>query len=342
MSSPPEATVIVVNFNRVNLLADCLRSLEAQTYQNFEVVVVDNGSVDDSVEVLGKQFPHVRVVRNAENRGFCAANNQGFKAANANKYFVLLNNDAVANPGWLEELVTTAEKFPRAGMVGSKIYVAGSERTIDKVGHLLYWDGQNRGQGAGEEDLGQYDQEDILWPDGCAALYRREMIEQSGGFDEDFFAYADDADLGLHGRLLGWEAKLAPRAVVWHHRGATLGKHNLRRIQLIERNRLWLVWKHFPLRLVLLNPIFFGLRFLAMAKAGIAGEGEAGHFGGFRAKLGLAAAILRANAEAWGGFTRMWSKRRELRRQGHWHAERFWDLLKKYRIRLGELSRQKA
>ncbi len=338
----PIASIIIVNFNQVNLLAACLQSVENQEFRDFEVIVVDNGSVDGSVEMVRRRWPEARVVENRENRGFCGANNQGFAAARG-RYLVLLNNDAEAGRNWLGELVREAEAHPAAGMVGAKIYVYGTERTFDKAGHLLYWDGQNRGRGAGEEDRGQYDAPaEILWPDGCAALYRREMIEATGGFDEDFFAYADDAELGMRGRLLGWSARLAARAVVHHHRGATMGKYNLRRIYLIERNRWWLVMKHFPVGLIVLNPVFFALRFGATFWASLRGEGEAAHFGGIREKLELGRTLLEANLAAWAAFPTMWKKRREFRRKRKLGDGEVLRWLRQYGMTLRELARQRA
>ncbi|MEJ1936203.1 glycosyltransferase family 2 protein, partial [Nostoc sp. NIES-2111] len=139
--SPPAASVIIVNFNRVNLLAECLGSLARQSFQDFELIVVDNGSRDGSREWVAEHFPQAKVIANESNRGFCEANNQGFAAARG-KYFVLLNNDAVADREWLGELVRRGEADPRCGMVASKVYGAGTERVIDKVGHLIYLDGQ--------------------------------------------------------------------------------------------------------------------------------------------------------------------------------------------------------
>jgi GT2 family glycosyltransferase len=228
-------------------------------------------------------------------------------------------------------------------MVGSKIYVHGTEKTYDKAGHLIYWDGQNRGRGAGEVDEGQYDAPvEILWPDGCAALYRREMIEEVGGFDEDFFAYADDAELGMRGRLMGWKARLAVGAKVHHHRGTTMGKYNLKRIHLIERNRLWLVMKHFPWWLLVLNPAFFALRLGSTLAASMRGEGEAAHFGGVREKLELGWTLVEANFAAWAGFTKMWTKRREFRRKRKLGDRDVMQWLRQYGMTLQELARQRA
>ncbi len=316
--------------------------MEAQSYRNFELIVVDNASTDSSLALLESRFPQARLIRNTGNEGFCAANNQGFAAARG-EYFVLLNNDAVADPRWLEELVRTAEAHPRAGMVASKIYVHGTAKTIDKIGHLIYFDGQNRGRGSGETDCGQYDTPgEVLWPDGCAALFRREMIEEAGGFDEDFFAYADDAELGMRGRLLGWEAVLAPASLVYHHRGATLGKYSNARIHLIERNRLWLAVLHFPLWLLLLNPFYFAVRLLASFFASTRDRGEAAHYRGFRAKIELGLTLLRADFAAISGLTRMWSKRRAFRQRRKLDDRELMNILRRHAISLRELTHNRA
>ncbi len=215
-------SAIVVNWNRRELLRKCLKSLFAQKGVELEVIVVDNGSTDGSPECVEADFPGTRLIRNRENRGFCAANNQGIAAARG-EYVALLNNDAEADGGWAAAMVRASGEKP-VGMVACKILVYGDEKRIDKVGHLIYPDGQNRGRGTGCLDQGQFDRvEEVLWPDGCAALYRKEMLDQIGGFDEDFFAYADDAELGLRARIAGWKCVYTPHAVARHHRGNTLG-----------------------------------------------------------------------------------------------------------------------
>jgi cellulose synthase/poly-beta-1,6-N-acetylglucosamine synthase-like glycosyltransferase len=187
--------------------------------------------------MVQREFARARLIANSENRGFCAANNQGF-AATTTELVALLNNDAEAGPSWLQALLDALDRRPDCGMAASKILVWEDPSRIDKAGHLIYPDGQNRGRGSGEPDRGQYDGiEETLWPDGCAAMYRRRMLAEIGGFDEDLFAYADDAELGLRAQIAGWRCVYAPGAVVRHHRGATLGLRSTRRLELIERNR---------------------------------------------------------------------------------------------------------
>ncbi len=156
---------------------------------------------------------------------------------------------------------------------GGKVRVWEDPTRIDKAGHLIYPDGQNRGRGTGAKDEGQYDrEEEVLWPDGCAAMYRKKMLDEIGGFDEDFFAYGDDAELGLRARIAGWLCLYAPRAVVRHHRGSTLGKDSGWRLHLIERNRVLLAVKLFPWSLLAFNPFYYALRLGAgflMARRGM-------------------------------------------------------------------------
>jgi GT2 family glycosyltransferase len=306
-------SVIVVNWNRKELLRACLRSLARQQDVEFETIVVDNGSLDGSADVAEQEFG-VRVIRNRENRGFCAANNQGIDVAGG-EFIALLNNDAEAEPGWLAALRRACSKAPDVGMAASKVLVWEDPRRIDKAGHLIFPDGQNRGRGTGAWDKGQFDrEEEVLWPDGCAAMYRRQMLERIGGFDEDFFAYGDDAELGLRARIAGWRCVYTPEAVVRHHRGATMGKGSVERLALIERNRVLLALKLFPWSLLWLNPVYFAMRVAAGAAAASRGEGDTAHFPGWRGKCAMAWGLLRGDLAALRLAPRMLRKRAGIRR----------------------------
>jgi GT2 family glycosyltransferase len=331
-------SVVVVNWERRELLRACLRSLEEQTVRDMEVVVVDNGSHDGSAEMVEREFPRARLIRNKENRGFCAANNQGIAAARG-RYIALLNNDAEADPKWLEALLGAFGTGPDVGMAASKILVWENRSTIDKAGHLIYPDGQNRGRGTGEVDRGQYDQvEETAWPDGCAAMYRKDMLDGLGGFDEDFFAYADDAELGLRARLAGWRCLYIPSAVVYHHLGSTLGRYSAERLILIERNRIWLAAKLFPWPSLLLTPFYFVLRTAAGAYGAAQGRGEAGRFAGQRSFWLLIQCLIRANVAALGGLPRILAKRREVARIRRLSSREIRALLRRFRIRLRDLA----
>jgi len=310
---PPEITAVVVNWNRRDYLRACLESLARQRGASFETIVVDNASTDGSAEMARDEFG-VRVIANAVNKGFCAANNQAFAAARG-AFIALVNNDAEAEPDFLANLRAAFDRASDIGMAAAKVLVHEDPTRIDKVGHLIYPDGQNRGRGTGEIDRGQYDRvEECLWPDGSAAMYRKAMLDAIGGFDEDFFMFADDAELGLRARIAGWRCLYMPGAVVRHHRGGSLSTGSTRRIFLIERNRVLLAAKLFPWSLLLLNPFYFAARLAGGLVAAAGGKGEMARFPGFVNKLCLASAVLAADLAALPMLPRMWHKRRQVRR----------------------------
>ena len=307
----------------------------------MEIIVVDNGSNDGSAECVQTEFPDVFLIKNQGNRGFCAANNQGFVAARG-EFVAILNNDAEAEPGWAAAMVDAATKTG-AGMVACKVLIYADPTRIDKVGHLIYPDGQNRGRGTGALDRGQFNVvEEVLWPDGCAALYRKDMLDQIGGFDEDFFAYADDAELGLRARIAGWICIYTPHAVARHHRGNSLGVGSVARLKLIERNRVLLAVKLFPWSLLLLNFVYYSMRLVAGALAAVRGEGETALFPGWAGKWKLLKALALGDWEALWMIPKMLRKRREVRKMAKLTPAQVRRLILDHGIDLSELSTQAA
>lgn len=343
--APLPVSVVIVNWNRRDLLLASLGSLAQDQGVRFEVIVVDNGSDDGSaeaVEAYATSAPYpVRLIRNSTNRGFCAANNQGIEAARG-EFVALLNNDAEAGPMWLKNLLGAFDK-PHVGMAASKILVYEDPQVIDKAGHLIYPDGQNRGRGTGELDQGQYDKvEEVLWPDGCACMYRRTMLKIIGGFDEDLFAYGDDAELGLRARIAGWDCIYIPTAVVRHHRGSTLGQLNPRRITLIERNRALLAAKLFPGSLLWKNPAYFLARLSSGLWAAVNNRGEIGRFPKFGDKMRAAWAFLLGDLQALAMLPRTIRKRRLLKPFRKLTPREVQRLILKHSIPLKDLSQKSA
>lgn len=330
-NGPLLVSVVVVNHNRISLLKDCLHSLLSQTYPYLELLVVDNGSSDESCQFVASLADDgVQLISLEENKGFGGGCNVGIKHSRG-ELVALLNNDAVAAPDWIEALVK-AMALPRIGMCASKILFSDSE-VIDKAGHLIYFDGQNRGRGTGEIDRGQYDEsEESIFPDGCAALYRREMLEELDGFDEEFFAYADDADLGLRGRLLGWQCVYVPEAVVLHRHSSTTGSYAIEKIYWVERNRFWLAVKSFPTPLLVVNPLFTLYRWLWNLMAAFSGRGAAGHFRQGHSLWLLTKTIARANWDGFRGLGRFVEKRHQIRKSRRISDLSFYRLLLKFRI----------
>lgn len=303
---------MVVNWNGRAYLETCLRSLEKQSFRDFEVLVVDNGSGDGSVAMVRSQFPWVaQIVENRENLGFGVANNQAIVRARG-PYIVLLNNDTEVEPGWLEALVSAAEADPSVGMCASKILNFDRRDVIDNTGHLIFRDGLNRGRGRLEVDRGQYDNaREALFPSGCAALYRKSMLAEVGLFDETFFAYGDDTDLGLRARLAGWRCAFVPEARVYHRYSATTGQYSPTKAFLVERNRVWVAFKLLPLTMLVASPCYTFARFALQAYGALTGKGAAGRFTSEYSAFSLLGVLIRAY---WAALTGLWHPLKERRR----------------------------
>jgi len=337
----PLVSVIVVNWNGMKFLGDCLTSLEKQTWRECEFILVDNGSVDGSADLIRAwtgRLPRAQAIFLSHNTGFCRANNLAYARARG-EWIALLNNDAVAESNWLEELVRRGDATRRIGMLGGKILFFDPDGRIDKAGHLIYWDGQNRGRGTMEPDTGQYNrEEEILWPDACAALYHRLLFEETGGFDETFFAFGDDADLGMRARLLGWKAWYVPSAVVHHRHSATAGAYSPFKMMLVERNRLLLAIKNFPPQLLLLNPYWSLRRFAWHAYAALMRRGASGRFVGSNGWLRLLLIMGWAYCSAAKLLPEALRQRQAIRRGRKLSDREIRKLLGRFQIGLRELT----
>ena len=339
VTDKPLVSVIIVNFNGRQLLEDCLSSLRKQSFRDFEVIFVDNGSLDDSLEfVRGSYGDMVRTIILPENRGFAGGNNAGIQAARG-KYIALLNNDTETDSEWLAGLVACMESNPATGMVGSKILNYYRRDEIDNTGHLLYSDGLNRGRGRLETDCGQFDNDrQILFPSGCASLYKKEMLDGIGGFDERFFAYGDDTDIGLHGRYQGYGALYCPEAVVYHKYSGTTGGYSAQKVFYVERNRFWILIKYFPLTHILASPYFTVKRMILQAWGVMCCKGAAARMVENESLSRLVLTVLKAYASALSGLPDMIGKRRAIRRNRKITGREFKRLIKRHGISCREIA----
>src|SRR5688572_30653151 len=337
----PLISVIVVNWNGRDLLPACLESLDKQTWPNMELIVVDNGSTDGSRELLAGWAEHrqnTRVILLPTNTGFCRGNNVGFSHARG-EWVALLNTDAVVEPDWLAELVRHGDLHSRIGMLASKILLQNPRNVIDKAGHLIYWDGQNRGRGTMAEDVGQFETpEEALWPDACAALYHRKVFEETGGFDEDFFAFGDDADLGMRARLLGWKAWYVPSAVVHHRHSASFGAYSPLKVMLVERNRVLLAVKNFPWLLLVQNPLWTFWRLLWNAYGAVTHRGAAARFQETNGWRQAAFSLLWSYSSALKLLPRAFRQRRGIQKNRRISTSETLALLRRFRIDVRELT----
>jgi GT2 family glycosyltransferase len=334
----PAVSVIIVNWNGLAYLPDCLDSLAAQTFDDFEVVLVDNGSEDGSVSLVKEHYPWVKVFPLPQNTGFAAGNNHGLEHA-AGEYIVTLNNDTRAEPDWLEILVRVADDHPEVGMVASRICSFTNPDIIDSIGMGICADGMSRGRFRNKHwsILRLLDVEEILFPSGCAALYKRAMIRETGFFDDDFFAFAEDSDLGLRGRLAGWEAVAATGAIVYHKYSQTTGRLSPFKVYLVERNHYWVVWKNFPLRHLMPLPFYSIWRYLEQVRTIVLGSGTGGEFHTSGSRWELIKAQIRGIWDGIGGMAKMYRRRRQLKKIRRLPHRQFSELVRRYRITFREL-----
>jgi hypothetical protein len=289
--------VVVVNRDGMRYLRDCLDSLQAQSYADFETILVDNGSTDGSAGWVARHFPHVRLICNETNLGFAAANNQAIRASTA-PYVVTLNNDTRVDPGWLAALVQAAENDPTVGMCASKMLFADRPDVINSTGIGLdsagiAWDRR----GGERDDDSETEPVDVFGPCAGAALYRRVMLDQIGLFDEGFFAYLEDVDLAWRARLAGWRCLYVPAARVYHVHSATAVEGSPFKNRLLGRNKVWLIAKDYPMPRLLYYLPLIALYDVAAVLFALVSRRES--------------SSLRGRLEGLSGLSRMRRKRRE-------------------------------
>ena len=324
---PPKVTVAVPTLAGSRVLGDCLRALGLQTFQDFEAVVVDNSGAT-RVSIPPGPF---RTIANSTNVGFGAAVNQVIRNSQS-PYLAALNDDAIAHPRWLETLVRCADAHPQAGLFASQVHL-GDSGSLDSAGMLIASDGSSKQRGHGRPPADYANTGQCLLPSGSAALYRRAMFDQIGLFDESFFLYCEDTDLGLRARWAGWRCAYAPKAVVHHHYSRTAGRASALKAYYVERNRLFLVVKNFPGRALAMAPLVALARYGWHALLLIRGRGSAARYrdegnGG----LSLILLVLRAHWALASSWRTVWRKRRQIRRTATLSPASFLQLLHTYSI----------
>ena len=251
MDNSTKTVVIIVNFNGKEFINRCLESLQSQVFLNFKTVVVDNCSDDRSVDGLEERFPGVEVMRLEENVGFAAANNYAIKKAEDFQWVALLNPDAIAEPDWLANLHIAAEKKPQYNFFGSKLIKESSSGQLDGTGDIYHLCGLawRRDHGATENQISRL-AEEIFSPCAAAAMYRRDIVLEVGGFDERFFCYFEDIDLAFRLRLLGHRCLYVPNAKVGHFGSAIAGRGSDFAVYHGHRNMVWAYLKNMPSELL--------------------------------------------------------------------------------------------
>jgi GT2 family glycosyltransferase len=266
-----KVSVIIVNWNGLAFLGPCLDSLRRQSMRDFEVLVIDNSSSDGSVEFVRSHYPEVRVLPQVSNLGFAAANNIGVRQVRS-EFVALLNNDTEAEPDWLAENVTALESNRHIGFCASRILMYHDPRLADACGDYYTVEGAADKIGHMAAASSFDDVCEVFGACAGAAIYRRSMLEELGGFDEDFFIVHEDSDLSFRAQLMGYKCLYVPTAIVYHHVGATLRHTSDPAIYYAQRNSEFVYLKNMPLSLLArywpLHMVMDALLFAAHARRG--------------------------------------------------------------------------
>lgn len=288
----PLVSVLVLNWNGAAVLPRCLEALQAQSFRDFEVLVLDNASTDGSIEEVEWRWPGFRLVRFEGNLGFSLANNRGARLARG-RWLAFLNNDAFPRPDWLERLVEASLAWPEVACFASCLVYAGDSARVQSAGDVCNISGFAWSRGNGFPIAPEYRQvAEVFSPCGAAAMYSRQVFFDLGGFNENFTSHLEDVDLGFRLRLAGRCCLYIPTALVEHVVSASYGVVSERTVYQVQRNVVWLYvadmpgslfWKYLPLHL-LANLVF-------LAYYSLHGRSRAVWRAKLDALLGLPAAI---------------------------------------------------
>lgn len=249
-----KSTILIPNYNGILYLESCLRSLENE---QAPIIVIDNGSVDGSYEMIGEKFPMVRTIRFSENTGFCKAINAGI-AASITKYVIFLNNDTIVETGFVQALEAAMEQDEKIFSGSAKMLSMQDKDKIDDAGDLYCALGWAFAIGKGRPERDYQKPYPVFAACGGAAIYRRSILGQLGGLDENHFAYLEDIDLGYRAKIYGFRNVFVPDARVYHAGSASSGsRYNAFKVDLASRNSIYLIYKNMPMLQIVLNLPFF-------------------------------------------------------------------------------------
>ncbi len=309
-------SVVIVNWNAGDLLERCVASALAQTWRPLEVIVIDNDSSDGSENIIGEKFPSVHLVRSGGNIGFAAANNLALRIiSDKSRWVALLNPDAFPEPTWLESLYDAAQRHPEYAFFGSRLMDAKNPLVVDGMGDIYHLSGLVWRRGHGNIVDTVINRTEIFSPCAAAAMYRKDVLLQVGGFDEDFFCYVEDVDLGFRLRLRGHRCLYVPASVAYHVGSAVSGARSDFSVYHGHRNLVWTFVKNMPgVLFCALLPIHLLLNVGTVILFALRGRGKI---------------VLRAKRDAWRRIPSMWRKRRLIQAYRVVTAGEIWRLMDK-------------
>ena len=321
--------ILIVNWKSSTMLLRCLECIVRQESMAADVVVLDSGDEDPIPEEFYPRFPSVLFLKNVKNIGFAAGNNLLLRKTAGCEWIALVNPDAFLEPDWLSKMLSAATAHPEYSFFASRLVQDANHETLDGDGDTMHACGWAWREGHGHIITpGAIEPREIFSPCAAAALYRRDALEAVGGFDEDFFCYFEDVDLGFRLRLAGHRCLLVPDAVAYHVGSATTGgQHGDFAVYHGHRNLVWTYVKNMPGALFwLLLPAHIILNLYSIIWFSLQGQG---------------AVILKAKWDALCGIPRMWKKRRDIQRNRSASVGKIWQVLdKSFLPRLSQFRRR--
>ncbi|NIS38440.1 glycosyltransferase family 2 protein [Candidatus Saccharibacteria bacterium] len=317
METDKAIAVIIINYNSKGYLETCLSSLDSQKVKPKRTIVVDNASTDESIDMIPTRFPKIELIKLKSNIGFAAANNLAAKQASDCDWIVLLNPDVQVATDFLEKLRYGIQQHPEVGFFGCHMISLHHRNILDGTGDVYHMSGLVWREGHGKNiESSPRIQKEIFSPCAAAAMYRKDAFLQIGGFDEDYFCYIEDADLGFRLRLAGFTCIYIPDAVVYHAGSATSGgKHSDFSVYHAHRNLVWTFIKNMPgLLFWVLFPLHLILNIVTVTYFVIKGQGGV---------------ILKAKWDAFKCIPWIWRKRRETQLHRRASAMDLWRMLDK-------------
>jgi GT2 family glycosyltransferase len=313
----PKVTVVIVNWNGQHFINRCLSALLAQTILPHEIILVDNASSDASLDVI-RLFPSVRLLAQEKNLGFAQGNNLAIKAAAPeSEWIALLNPDAFVEPHWLEALLSAARDYPAFDFFGSRLMNANDPDLLDGTGDAYYVSGLVWRIGHGKRVSTKFNEmREIFSPCAAAAMYRRRVLLEVGGFDEDYYCYAEDVDLGFRLRLAGYRCLYVPMSVAHHVGSATTGgQHSDFSVYHGHRNLVWTYVKNMPGFLFwLLLPLQLLFNLITIVALTLRGQCRV---------------ALKSKLDAIKGLPLAWSKRKKIQNKRVAGIRSIWKVLNK-------------
>jgi GT2 family glycosyltransferase len=251
MRATPSVSVVIPNYNGAAFLETCLASLARQTCSPLEILLVDNASQDDSLEITRRVIPSAVILGQKQNLGFAAAVNAGIRAARG-EWIAVLNNDTEVSDGWLETAAAALDRHPEAAFVACRIMEFEDRNRLYSAGDCFLRTGIGYRRGQEQRDAPMYREEiEIFSAGGCAALYRKSVLDELQGFDGKLFAYLEDVDLGLRLQAAGYRGYYAPQSAVFHRGGGTSGGEiSPLAVRLRTRNSILLLMQSLPARIL--------------------------------------------------------------------------------------------